>query len=372
MNEFFIDYYGNKDAGSWGVVSNKQGQNALDNDPSDPRLTKEEMEAGYNISLKDYPNIAEGGMPGTIYPPGNRNTKSGCKTAAYTSITALPAFVNGQRRGVNDGIYVEVGPLAYFSAYFIPIEKAFEAADWLRNYTLKVFNEEGKGFRFNQPQEFRFVDVDASKAILTQVPTGTYMVWDVLNFPASGSEDTWGLNYMEIEDYLLYQIGAKPHLGKLMAFGLDPATGIVSPSTSKRKATEVFSLQQKCLFEAYRAKQDPRGLFRSGYGVELLQVCDSLDSSVDCVLRQPTEAECSGLVPDACDGACGDNTECAEGKCVSSCPGSPCCSPGPKACGLASSAAVPACVCSFDDFCCNTEFDDQCVQEARDRCDLNC
>lgn len=75
-------------------------------------------------------------------------------------------------------------------------------------------------------------------------------------------------------------------------------------------------------------------------------------------------------VPVPCDGACGSNTICVEGVCVANCASDICCS----AFQMCPVGAFTECVCAFDPYCCEIfgEWDDQCIQEAQDRCGMQC
>lgn len=73
-----------------------------------------------------------------------------------------------------------------------------------------------------------------------------------------------------------------------------------------------------------------------------------------------------------CQGLCGQDSKCTNNQCVSNCAAGPCCAVGSANCGGDGLTGVPACVCAFDLFCCDTEWDGQCLDEAKKRCNLIC
>lgn len=68
-----------------------------------------------------------------------------------------------------------------------------------------------------------------------------------------------------------------------------------------------------------------------------------------------------------CGGFCGLGTQCVEDRCVPVAVAE-CCDPS-RDCLITD---VKECVCAFDAFCCASDWDMQCVDEAVDRCDLVC
>lgn len=68
-----------------------------------------------------------------------------------------------------------------------------------------------------------------------------------------------------------------------------------------------------------------------------------------------------------CGNVCGEGAECYNGKCVARCH-EPCCTPG----AIGRCNSVAQCVCNFDQYCCLTAWDAQCVEEARLECHLKC
>lgn len=111
--------------------------------------------------------------------------------------------------------------------------------------------------------------------------------------------------------------------------------------------------------------------------------CGLPPNTGDCCAPQPMPA-CGDVTATACvclvdAGCCQDawSQSCvvlAVNACGIMCPGveplDPCCfvQPGPT-CG---NAAVEACVCAFDQFCCDDQWDGQCVGEAQNDCMLEC
>lgn len=72
-----------------------------------------------------------------------------------------------------------------------------------------------------------------------------------------------------------------------------------------------------------------------------------------------------------CD-RCGPNTMCQNDVCVSSCTTpvtSACCSVDAD---VEACSEISACVCNFDPYCCEANWDSQCVFEAETECNLNC
>lgn len=70
----------------------------------------------------------------------------------------------------------------------------------------------------------------------------------------------------------------------------------------------------------------------------------------------------AGSTTKPCQGMCRLGTECVEGQCWPS-----------STCSLgAACAATSTCVCAFDHYCCDSDWDTQCVIEAESRCGLEC
>ena len=103
----------------------------------------------------------------------------------------------------------------------------------------------------------------------------------------------------------------------------------------------------------------------------------------DCCMDQPgpgcgdmvvTDCVCQ-LDPECCLFPWDDNCiDVAVGLCALECEGvvplDPCCfAQGGPGCG---NAAVETCVCAFDSFCCDMQWDGQCVDEAQNDCMLDC
>lgn len=77
---------------------------------------------------------------------------------------------------------------------------------------------------------------------------------------------------------------------------------------------------------------------------------------------------------DGCNQKCGDNTACVGGTCEAHChSASGCCSPASGDDAEASCSLYSThCVCKFDHYCCDTAWDNQCIEEAMTSCDLHC
>lgn len=71
--------------------------------------------------------------------------------------------------------------------------------------------------------------------------------------------------------------------------------------------------------------------------------------------------------PDPCKDKCGTNTACENGVCVGSCKVDACCTSGL----VCLNKSIMECVGKFDPFC-RKGWDEQCVEEAQDRCGLQC
>lgn len=169
------------------------------------------------------------------------------------------------------------------AAYFVPIEKGFEAFDYVRaQVQARHRSDDNRCFRFNQPVEYRFVHI-GNDSLLQPVPPGRYVVSEVLGFTSGApGEDSWQRAYAEIECDWMSRLGAKPHLMKLHSFAPD-ATGRMQPMQTC-SACRLLSEDQKAMFEASRKQYDPHGLFASGFAHNvLLKPCpESCPTSHHC------------------------------------------------------------------------------------------
>jgi len=193
---------------------------------------------------------------------------------SYTTLTQLPGLIETQRDRSNDGFFAMRAPNTLIAAYFIKPERSFEAMDFLRqrqrarNGQATWFN--ASGFSWNQPAEFRFVQVD-DKAVLSPVPPGLWFVSEILSFPDSAATDQeWKKAFKEVEDYWINELDAVPHLGKLFAF--EEENGQIE-MFHQSKVCKVYPGSRKQTFKAYQSSVDPDGLFNYGLGEKLLRNC---------------------------------------------------------------------------------------------------
>jgi len=190
------------------------------------------------------------------------------------TITQLPSLIGKQRDNTNDGFFAVEAPNTLIAAYFIKPEKAFQAMDFLRgavqrrNGQATWFN--ASGFSWNQPVEFRFVQV-TDDAVLQPVPPGLWLASEILAFPdAAATDQEWKKAFKEVEDHWVNELGAVPHMGKL--FGFEEVDGVIEVFHQNRLC-KVYSASQKQDFKQYQARMDPTGRFNAGMGSKLLNDC---------------------------------------------------------------------------------------------------
>jgi len=191
------------------------------------------------------------------------------------TLSQLPNIVGKQRDLANDGFFATRAPNTLIAAYFIKPELSFKAFDFLRqrirarNGQATWFN--ASGFSWNQPGEFRFMDVKQD-AVLQPVPPGRWFVSEILSFPdAAATDQAWKEAFKEVEDYWVNELGAIPHLGKLFGFaeGADGQLEVFN----QQKVCQVYSAWTKKTFKSYQAQVDPQGRFNYGLGEKLLRNC---------------------------------------------------------------------------------------------------
>jgi len=193
---------------------------------------------------------------------------------AAQTVAQLPDLVKTQRDRSNDGFFAVKAPNTLIAAYFIKPERSWEAMDFMRRAVIRRNGQadwlNAEGFSWNQPAEFRFMQV-TDDAVLQPVPPGLWFVSEILSFPDSAATDqAWKEAIKEIEDYWTMELGAIPHIGKLFGFGETNGTLEVFHQS---KVCRVYSDEQKAAFGAYRARMDPVGRFNYGLGEKLLRSC---------------------------------------------------------------------------------------------------
>jgi len=182
-------------------------------------------------------------------------------------------FVAEQSNTVNDGFWVAGAPNVFIAAYFVPIENSFAAFDYVREMArARHYGGNDQCFRFNDPVEYRFVEV-TNDSLLQIVPPGNYVVSEILGFTdASPGTDAWQRAYAEIECEWTTSLGGVPHIMKLHSFGEDDAGNmrVLQPC----KACGWIPDSKKKAFEEVRQQYDPHGLFATGFAHNvLLQSC---------------------------------------------------------------------------------------------------
>lgn len=170
--------------------------------------------------------------------------------------------------------------------FLIPIENTFAAFDYQRAQgRARAYGDAAKEtcYRFNQPAEYRFVEVQNSSLLQAAAP-GKYMVTEMLGFTDSAPGlDSWQKAYAEVECEWTTKYGAVPHLSKLHSFGVDPVDGLMKPGQACM-ACKWFSDEQKAAFNQARQNYDPHGLFAGSWAEAMLKPCPT-----DC----PAERTCS-------------------------------------------------------------------------------
>lgn len=170
---------------------------------------------------------------------------------------------------VNDGFFLTHSPAALAGGFFVKPEDAFRAMDFLRETQLA--SQDSNDFVWNLPGEFRFVNVD-DRAVLQPVPPGLWVNVQMISFAdLASSHQAWKKEFKKVQDFWVNELNAKPHMGKLFGFEVSP-TGQVEPFGDSYSCT-IYSDEAKDSFEAYRALQDPDGLFATGLGVKFLARC---------------------------------------------------------------------------------------------------
>jgi len=191
------------------------------------------------------------------------------------TLSQLDSLVEEQRDRANDGFFATKAPNTLIAAYFIKPELSFKAFDFLRkairrrNGQATWFN--ASGFSWNQPGEFRFMDVKQD-AVLQPVPPGRWFVSEILSFPdAAATDQAWKEAFKEVEDYWVNELGAIPHMGKL--FGFDKGADGQLEVFNQKKVCRVYSASTKKTFKSYQARMDPEGRFNYGLGEKLMRNC---------------------------------------------------------------------------------------------------
>jgi len=185
------------------------------------------------------------------------------------AIVQIPNLAAKLSSKYNDGFFLTHAPAALAAAYFVHPSKGFEAMDFLRRVQLNSTND--KDFMWNLPGEFRFINVQDS-AVLQPVEPGLWFNAQMISFADLAKNDqAWKKDFKVVEDYWINELGAKPHMGKLMGFR-EQENGEVEPFADEYVCT-IYSNEQKQAFSAYREQMDPDGLFATGLGMKFLAPC---------------------------------------------------------------------------------------------------
>jgi len=191
------------------------------------------------------------------------------RTMSRQAVVQIPKMASDLNRKYNDGFFLTQSPAALAAAYFVHPSKGFEAMDFLRRVQLESIGD--KDFMWNLPGEFRFINVQDS-AVLQPIEAGLWFNAQMISFADLAKNDqAWKKDFKVVEDYWIKELGAKPHMGKLMGFG-EMETGEVEPFADDYVCT-IYSQKQKDAFSSYRQQMDPEGLFAAGLGMKFLAPC---------------------------------------------------------------------------------------------------
>jgi len=276
--EFFLDFLTDTHG-----TAQFRTQGVLWKTPANPKVhkTEAELRAAYVKSEESTGIIREQGgakidiLNDILHGAPFTNSATAANLLMHSNFIGQSVYVNTASNTVNDGYWVQGAPNVNIAAYFVPIENSFEAFDYVRSQVReRHYGGNSQCFRFNNPVEYRFVQV-TDDSLLQIVPPGNYVVSEILGFvDAAPSGDSWQRAYAEIECDWTTRLGGKPHLMKLHSFGEDE-DGNMEPNQPCRSCS-YFTDEQKQKFETIRKQYDPHGMFASGsaYNV-LLAPCPS-------------------------------------------------------------------------------------------------
>jgi len=188
---------------------------------------------------------------------------------SHATIEEVEGAVQQSSEQVNDGFFLRNGRPALCSTFFVKPSDAFRAMDFLKQVQQESLLSDD--FVWNMPGEFRFIGVQDT-AVLQPVPEGVWVSVEMLSFAElAQNHQAWKRAFKKVEDFWVKELGGKPHLGKLFGFETS-SSGEVEPF-GDRSSCSVYSDAAKDQFEAYRASQDPEGLFATGLGMKFLKKC---------------------------------------------------------------------------------------------------
>jgi len=191
------------------------------------------------------------------------------RTLSRQAIVQIPNMAADLSDKFNDGFFLTQSPAALAAAYFVHPSKGFEAMDYLRKVQMESIHD--KDFMWNLPGEFRFINVQDS-AVLQPIEPGLWFNAQMISFADLAKNDqAWKRDFKTVEDYWINELGAKPHMGKLMGFR-EKENGEVQPFADEYVCT-IYSKEQKEAFSSYREQLDPHGLFATGLGMKFLVPC---------------------------------------------------------------------------------------------------
>mmetsp|Transcript_15442 Transcript_15442/g.44218 ORF Transcript_15442/g.44218 Transcript_15442/m.44218 type:complete len:651 (-) Transcript_15442:145-2097(-) len=206
-----------------------------------------------------------------LLPTSNRSFRvEVAEGLASTSFVGIPKMVASMRSQVNDGFFLTEAPRVFYSAYFLKANDTFKALDILKGIYRRSHKAQ-RGFLWNQPVEFRFVDVNDDAVLQVREP-GRYIVVEAVAFPGTAKDQQEYMRaFYEVQEALKTAFeDAKPHIGKL--WGLSETNGRIEAFSSD-VACSIYSNAQKRKFNSYRSEVDPEGLFAQGLGAQLLKRC---------------------------------------------------------------------------------------------------
>jgi len=191
------------------------------------------------------------------------------RTLSRQAIVQIPNMAADLSDKFNDGFFLTQSPAALAAAYFVHPSKGFEAMDYLRKVQMESIAD--KDFMWNLPGEFRFINVQDS-AVLQPIEPGLWFNAQMISFADLAKNDqAWKRDFKVVEDYWINELGAKPHMGKLMGFR-EKENAEVQPFADEYVCT-IYSDAQKLAFSAFREQLDPEGLFATGLGMKFLGPC---------------------------------------------------------------------------------------------------
>jgi hypothetical protein len=285
--EYFLDFLTDSSG-----KAHFRTQGVLWKTPPNPKVhkTEAELRAAYEKSEEDKGWIRERGgakiniLNDILHGAPMTNSATVANLLMRSNYLGQDSYVHTASNTVNDGYWVQGAPNVNIAAYFVPTENSFEAFDYVRSQVReRHYGGDSNCFRFNNPVEYRFVQV-TDDSLLQIVPPGSYVVSEILGFvDAAPAGDSWQRAYAEIECEWTTKLGGKPHLMKLHSFGDDDGDGTIDPM-QPCKACRYFTDSQKQQFETIRKRYDPHGMFASGAAYNILLA--------DCPSNCPAPSAC--------------------------------------------------------------------------------